>query len=319
MLSLECQRLVDEVRARPTIDLAGLDAEGSAAYASRLRRDFPVPEAGVVSGVGIEDVELDGGARGVRARIYRPDVAPERAPVAVFLHGGGWVAGAPRAYDGLCVELATTAGCVVVSVAYRLAPEHSYPAAHDDAYAATRWVADNAPRLGGDPRRIVMVGVSAGGNLAASIALRARDEDGPRIGAQVLIYPVLDGSMALSSHERNGEGFVTTHAQISWFWDQYVPDRSQRDDPYASPLRASSLANLPPALVLGAEYDPLHDEAQTYVRELVAAGSPARFRECPGQIHGFVSLFPAAFETREALAEVADAISGVTPVEASGA
>lgn len=312
MLSDESRRVVDAANAQPEPALARLDAAGDRAYAAALRERFrvaaPAPDP-TAPRVRIDDVELDGVAAGRSARIYRPPGLDERGAAVVFCHGGGWVAGSPRDYDGFCRALAAAARSLVVSVAYRLAPEHPFPAAAEDAFAALAWTHANARRLGVDPAGISVAGISAGGNLAAAAALRARDEGGPPLRRQVLIYPVLDGAMALDSHRRNGTGFVTTHEQIAWFWRQYAPRADDRRHPYASPLRAGDLAGLPPALVIAAEHDPLRDEAEAYAAALRSAGGAATFVECPGEIHGFVSLFPeapvVAGVVRDVAAEVA--------------
>jgi acetyl esterase len=308
VLSPECRRIVDESRRRPTPDFSTLNGAAAAGYAAELRRNFPVPTAS--AGVGVRVCDRDLGD--VNARIYQPRGARHGLPVVVFLHGGGWVAGSPRAYDRLCSDLAALANCVVVGVTYRLAPEHRYPAALDDAYAVTCWTHEHAASLRGDRNRLFVMGVSAGGNLAAAVALRARDENGPPIRGQLLLYPVLDDMMSSDSHRRNGQGFVTTHAQVGWFWRQYAPDPAIRTSPYASPLRADDLGGLPPAALLGAEYDPLRDEAEAYAAALRAAGTPATFSEYRGQIHGFVSLAPDSPSAQGALSELIGALSGWT-------
>lgn len=321
MLSEESRRLVEKSAAIPLPDFANLDADGARAYVEALRRSFvlPLPTSGPGAAVSVEELGMDGDAAGTSLRLYRPAARPDESlPVLLFFHGGGWVAGSPRAYDGLSRSLAARARCLVASVAYRLAPEHRWPAASDDALAATRWVSANARGLGADPERISVAGLSAGANLAAVTALRCRDEGGPPLLRQVLVYPVLDAEMELDSHRRNGSGYVTTHDQIAWFWREYAPHAGDRVRPYVSPSRATDLAGLPTALVLAAEYDPLRDEAEAYALALRAAGTEARFVEHRGQLHGFLSLFPDSRAADEALREIAASVGGLHEGSASG-
>ena len=231
----------------------------------------------------IFDVDIDG----VPARVYRPesDVA---LPVFVYLHGGGWITGRIDSYDPICRVFAARSPAVVVSVDYRLAPEHRFPIAADDAWAATRWAAANAAEIGGDPERIVVAGDSAGGNLAAVVALRARDAGLP-LALQILIYPAVDADLDSSGFERLGEGLNLTRAKMQWFWDLYL-DGADGGDPQASPLRAADMSGLAPALIMTAEYDPLVDEAEAYAGRLEAAGVPVTMTRYDGEVHGFMDL-----------------------------
>jgi acetyl esterase len=208
-------------------------------------------------------------------------------PVLVFFHGGGWVVGNVESHDTMCRHLANRAGCAVVSVDYRLAPEHKFPAAVDDCFTATAWVAGNAAALGIDPGRLAVGGDSAGGNLAAVVSLMARDKGAPRISYQLLIYPAMDAAMRHDSINRFAEGYVLTRATMRWFYEQYLRAAHDAADWRASPLLATDLGDLPPAFVLTAGYDPLSDEGDAYAERLAAAGVPVTHRRFPGQVHGF--------------------------------
>ena len=209
-------------------------------------------DEGVEQVARAQDLEIPGPVGAIPVRAYAP-AGDGPLPVVVYYHGGGWVLGGLESHDGTCRALANAAGALVVSVDYRLAPEHPFPAAVDDAWAALTWVADNAGDLGGDPARIVVAGDSAGGNLAAVAALLARDAGAPVLRGQLLVYPVTDATMASGSIEENGEGYFLTKADMDWFYGHYAPDRPS--DWRLSPLVAEDLTGLAPALVLTAEYD----------------------------------------------------------------
>lgn len=224
----------------------------------------------------------------IPARLYRPRSGT--LPLLVYFHGGGWVVGSVAISDPFCRALANASGCGVVSVDYRLAPEDRYPAAADDAYAATRWSADHASDLGIDPSRIAVGGSSAGGNLAAVVALMARERGTPKVAFQLLHVPVTDHDFDTPSYRVNGSGFGLTRSGMRWFWDNYVPDPKLRDEPYASPLRATDLSGLPPAHIVTAECDPLRDEGKAYATRLREAGVPTTYVEYPGMVHGFTGM-----------------------------
>lgn len=228
----------------------------------------------------------------------------------MFYHGGGWVVGDLASHESLCRALANAAGAIVASVGYRLAPEHPFPAAADDAFAAYSWFATHAGQVGGDPSRVAVCGDSAGGNLAAVACLMARDRGVAAPSLQVLAYPALDCDFETESYRRFAEDHLLTRGEMMWFWDQYVPDPAMRTGPYASPLRAESLAGLPPALVLTAGYDVLRDEGERYAERLKAEGVATTLSRYPGMIHGFLRRYPFFDEGRRAIDEVATALRG---------
>mgnify|MGYP001816318944 CR=1 FL=1 len=234
----------------------------------------------------VEDRQIETDVGGIPIRIYRP-AAEGPLPLLMNFHGGGWVIGDLDTADAVCRRVAEAAGCIVISVDYRLAPEHPYPAAVEDAYAATCWAAANAEALGGSGKLAVM-GESAGGTLAAVVCQRARDEAGPQIDFQLLAYPVIDHDLSRASWEENGEGYLLEKSTMVWFWDQYCPPE-RRSEPAASPLLAESLADLPPAVVLTAEFDPLRDEGKAYADALAAAGVSAKLINFDGLVHDFLA------------------------------
>ena len=222
----------------------------------------------------------------IPARLYRA-TATGNLPVLVFFHGGGWVVGDIESHDTGCRHLANRAECAVVSVDYRLAPEHKFPAAVEDCLAATAWVAGNAASLGVDAGRLAVGGDSAGGNLAAVVSVLARDHGTPRIGHQLLIYPATDAAMRHDSMARFAEGYVLTRSTMRWFYEQYLRAPADAADWQASPLAAPDLSGLPSAFVLTAGYDPLCDEGDAYAARLAAAGVAVTHRRFAGQVHGF--------------------------------
>jgi len=237
----------------------------------------------------VENRTVPGSAGEIPVRIYTP-VGTAPFPVLVYFHGGGWVIGNLDTHDGICRSLANRVGCLVVSVDYRLAPEHPFPAAPEDCYAATRWLAEHAGSLGGDKGRIAVGGDSAGGNLAAVVALMARDRGGPKLAFQLLVYPATDTDFETRSYRENSEGYFLTRADMVWFWNHYAPRDEDRRNPYAAPLRAASLRGLPPALVITAEFDPLCDDGNAYAARLREDGVPVRLSQQDGLIHGFFQM-----------------------------
>jgi acetyl esterase len=255
-----------------------------------------------------EDRTIPGPAGEIPIRIYRPENATGPVPVVVFYHGGGWVIGNIESHDGGCRTLCHNSGCMVISVDYRLAPEAKFPAAADDCYAAVKWVAENAAALGVDPSRIAVGGDSAGGNLAAVVALMARDKGGPAIAFQMLIYPVTDHCYGTVSYRENANGYLLTEYSMRWFWGHYLNSDTDGLDPYASPLRAESLEGLPPALVQTAEFDPLRDEGEAYAARLKEAGVPVQFTRYNGLIHGYFGMSATLDAAKVAHQEAASAL-----------
>ncbi len=250
----------------------------------------------------VEDRRIPGPAGDVPIRIYTPEGTPP-FPALVYFHGGGWVIGSIESHDPICRSLARRVGCVVVSVDYRLAPEHPFPAAPEDCYAATAWVASNAKALGVDAHRIAVGGDSAGGNLTAVVSQMARDRGGPKLVFQLLIYPVVDSDLDTPSALENAEGYFLTRAGMAWFWNHYAPAAADRVHPLASPLRATSFRGLPPALVVTAEFDPLRDEGEAYAVKLRDAGVPVTLSRYDGMIHGFFGMGGVLEQGRKVIAE----------------
>jgi acetyl esterase len=236
----------------------------------------------------------------VPVRIYRPRSLVGPAGVLVYFHGGGFNAGSVDSHHGTERELADGAGCVAVSVEYRLAPENPYPAPLDDCVAALHWVAAHAGEIGADPSRIAIGGDSAGGNLAAAVALRNRDEGGPQLALQLLVYPVIDVACATPSMTSNGTGYMLTADSMRWMWSNYLDAGAGAQDPYACPSAASDLTGLPPAYVVTAEFDPLRDEGEAYAAALEAAGVPTELVRYDGQLHGFFSMHALAPQAKVA-------------------
>jgi acetyl esterase len=262
----------------------------------------------------VEDRTIPGPAGDLPVRVYWP-TAPGAAgsaapPVVVYFHGGGWVICDLDSHDQSVRRLALDTGAIIVSVDYRLAPEHRFPAAADDCYAATVWTAEHAGELGGDPSRIAVAGDSAGGNLAAVVALMAKERNGPALTFQLLIYPVTgipaDGR---PSYTENSEGYMLTHDAMIWFSEQYAATVDDFEHPWFSPTRAKDLTGLPPALVITAGFDPLRDEGEDYGRMLQAAGVACTITRYHGMIHGFFGMDAALDQARVAQLEAAAALT----------
>ncbi|MWG33619.1 alpha/beta hydrolase [Halomarina oriensis] len=256
----------------------------------------------------VRNLTFDGPACEVPVRVYRPETTDDDPlPVLVYYHGGGWVLGTLDSIDGACRELAERVGCVVVSVDYRLAPEHPFPSAVDDAYAAVRWVASTADAFGGDPSRLGVAGTSAGATLAAVTALRLREEPiaDLDLSVQLLLYPITNHAFDTDSYEENAEGYLLTRADMGWFWTQYLRSSVDGANPYASPLRARELSGLPPACVVTAGYDPLRDEGVAYAERLAEAGIGVAHEHYPSMCHGFLSLTDEVDVADEAMDTVA--------------
>lgn len=255
----------------------------------------------------VEDRTFAGPAGDVPVRIYWPSTDGAARPGVVWYHGGGWVIGNLDGADYGARMLANAAEMVVVSVDYRLAPEHKFPAAADDAYAALEWTASNAASLGIDAGRIAVAGDSAGGNLAAVVANKARKGGGPNVAFQALVYPVTHHSYGTKSYTENGEGLLLTRASMEWFWGHYLRSEADGRDPLASPLLEPELRGSTAALVITAEYDPLRDEGEMYAERLRAAGVKVDSTRYAGQIHGFYAN-PAIDDGTAAVRQVAAAL-----------
>jgi acetyl esterase len=251
----------------------------------------------------VEDRHLPGPAGDIPVRVYDPD-PEETSPVVAYFHGGGFVFMNLETHDRVCRRLANATNAVVVSVDYRLAPEHRFPAALDDCMAVTHWLTHHAAELAGDPARIAVAGDSAGGNLAAATALAARN-GGPGLAGQVLIYPVIDAACRTKSFEENAEGYLLTASTMRWFWDEYLGPDGDPSDPYASVLHTAELGNAPPALVITAEYDVLRDEGEAYGHRLRDAGVEVSSIRYPGMIHGFLTMDALTPASGQAMAEIA--------------
>lgn len=279
-LDPDLKALLDQAAGAPALQT--LDV----ATARTLYEGRPRPPAPDVGGVTERVVRGPGGD--LRLRIYAPPDGAGPHPLLVFFHGSGFVLCSLDTHDGICRQLCAGSGYVVVSVDYRLAPEARFPAATDDCLFATRWAADHAAELNAQGGCIVVGGDSAGGNLAAVTALRVRDEGGPALAGQLLIYPVTDyHTPGTPSYQANAEGYGLGREGMIWFWGHYLGAEADAAHPHASPLRASTLAGLPPALVFTAEFDPLCDEGEAYSARLSAAGVPVRAARWAGMNHGF--------------------------------
>jgi acetyl esterase len=315
VLDPQAQRLLERVAQREDVPLASLTPV-EARRGSIADREFhaaPMPMAEV------RDLSIPLDGRVISARLYHP-ASRRRDALLLWLHGGDWIIGDLDDADVDCRALAAASGLSILSADYRLAPEHPYPAGLDDAYRAVAWAARTPQQLDLEPGFFLAVGGdSAGGNLAAAVALRARDEGEPRIDFQLLVYPVTDHVLDIPSYESFGEGYWLTTEEMAWAWDHYLPDRGRRSDPLASPLRASSHRGLPPALVITAEFDPLRDEGEAYAEKLRAAGVPVKRTRYAGMIHGFFSCGGAIDAAHDAIAECGEALRAAADATLSAA
>ncbi|MGN9914520.1 alpha/beta hydrolase [Phytohabitans sp. LJ34] len=286
--------------ARPLYEMSIAEARAADLASIKADRGAAHPVGDVVP------LRIPGPDSDLDARLYRPAGAPDGPlPLLAYFFGGGWVLGSLETSDGICRRLCADAGCLVVSVAYRLAPEHPFPAAPRDCHAAVTWLAAHAAELGGDPARLAVAGDSAGGNLAAAVTLQARDA-GPALAAQVLVYPNVAYGADTPSMRDNTDPFFFNRTSVDWYWGHYLADPADAGDPLASPLRADSLSGLPPALVVTAEYDPLRDEGEQYAERLRAAGVPVELARYDGMTHGFFTMTGTLAAAREATARVAE-------------
>ena len=291
--------VLQQFRDIPEPDFSQLDAVQYRQFSDNLLPAIPGDPM-----IEVRELRVAGAAGELDARLYRP-LDESNLPLLVFFHGGGFVIGNLDTHDNLCRSLARQAEAVVVSVAYRLAPENHFPAAPLDCYAATCWLVENAAALGVDGRRLALAGDSAGGNLALAVSQLAAQRKGPKISYQCLFYPVTDARCDSQSYEDFAEGYLLSSAMMYWFWQQYLQDTGQGDDPLASPLRAEALADMPPTTLITAEFDPLRDEGEAFARRLLQAGVSVRLQRCEGMTHGFISMAPFVERAAVALADAA--------------
>jgi acetyl esterase len=286
--------------------LGDYDGVGPEAARARLAGTPPLPPG---PDADVRDLRLPGGQGEIAARRYSPAGASGALGALVYAHGGGFVLGGLDGHDNVCRQLAVDARCVVISLDYRLAPEAPFPAAVEDCYAATSHIFEHAANLGIDPMRIAVGGDSAGGNLSAVVCQLARARGGPPLVFQLLVYPATDfRSLDTASYRSNKSGYFLSHAGMAWFRSHYLPSEEDRNHPTASPLAATDLAGLPPALIVTAEYDPLRDDGDAYARALATAGVDVSHLDFDGTIHGFVSFYAFIDKGRIALKEMACAL-----------
>lgn len=271
-----------------------------AADSSKILKDAPYEIKSV------KDTAIPGKGNEIPVRMYTPE-EPTPLPVVIYFHGGGWFMGDLDSHDNLCRSIAGKSGSVVLSVDYRLAPEHPFPAAFDDAYAALLWTAQNAASIGGDPAKIFVAGDSAGGNLAAVVSLATKERGGPPVKGQVLIYPATNlAELNTPSHAHFGKGYYLTRDYILKFREFYLPNRADWRNPYVSPLLADDLSGLPPAFVITAQFDVLRDEGEAYAERLRQAGVPVKVKRYEGMIHGFVNMERLLGQAEQATDDIAD-------------
>ncbi|OKJ09261.1 alpha/beta hydrolase [Kitasatospora sp. CB01950] len=296
--AMRAQRAVAGVPPLYTLTLA----EARAADLADIRAAAGNPEP-----VGsVEELTVDGPGGPLPLRVYRPETGGARLPVLLYLFGGGWTLGSPDTGDAICRRLTNAVGCLTVSVGYRLAPEHPFPAAVHDVIAAAEWIAAHAAELGGDAARLAVAGDSAGGNLAAALTLAARERGGPAIRHQLLVYPNTDHAADTPSVREHDDPLLFNRRSVAWYWGHYLADPADGANPLASPLRAPSPAGLPPATVITAEYDPLRDEGEAYAQALRAAGVPVELRRYDGMPHGFFAMAGVLDDGRDAQHYAAD-------------
>jgi acetyl esterase len=292
---------IDALGLPPHYEVGAVQARANAA--SRPRAQGPEVTS-------VENRSIAGPDGQVPIRIYKP-AGSGPFPAIVWAHGGGMVIGTLETCDYICRKLCVNVGCVVVSVDYRLAPEHTFPAAPHDFYEATKWVADNAGELGVDVGRISVGGESAGANLAAAVALMARDLSGPSLVHQTLINPMLDTNFDTASYLENAEGYFLTRKTMMWYWEQYLGKPDGTNEPYAAPLLAPDVSGLPPALLIVGEFDPLRDETEAYAARLQAAGVATTCTRYDGGVHNFFSMPATVDKATQAVAQMSEALKSV--------
>jgi acetyl esterase len=283
---------------RPIEDMTPAEARAQMEATARARKAEPLPVARV------EERMIPGPAGEIRLRLYWPN-APAPAPAIVYYHGGGHVIGSLDTHDLVARNLCAGVDAVVASVDYRMGPEHKFPAAVEDCVAALSWVHANAASLGIDPGRVGVHGDSAGANLAAVVALTARDAGGPKLRLQSLVYPVGDYTLSGASYNKYAQGYgVLTRDAMAWFARHYLRSPADAEDWRASPIKAASHEGVAPAVVVVAEFDVLHDDGEAYAEALRRAGVPVEYREYPGMIHGFLGMVPVVDDAMNAQRQV---------------
>jgi acetyl esterase/lipase len=304
-LDPQARAYLDAAARAPSPDPSDIAAIRRAYRESRLALAPAKPDVAET-----RELAIPGAAGPIAARYYRARGAESGAPLPclAYFHGGGWVCGDLDTHDVVCRGVANHARCAVVSVDYRLAPEHRFPAAVEDASAAVAWISANAAALDVDPGRLVVGGDSAGGNLAAVAGILARDAGGPALAMQILVYPVTDLGMGSASYAESGEGYGLTREDMRWYRDRYLRGESDVADARASPLRAPDLSRLPPAYVVTAGFDPLHDEGAAYAQRLADAGVAVTYECFEGQIHGFLLMGGAMAAANHAVYRMGQAI-----------
>jgi acetyl esterase len=299
MVDPQARVFLDQVAAlnRPPIESMPL-ADARALYEESFTRLGGAPlEVGRV-----RDIEVPGPRGPIPVRVYMPEGTTEPPPLFVYYHGGGWVNGSRESYDAVCRVLTRESRCAVASVDYRRAPEHPAPQPFEDCFAATTWLAAHGAELGADPSRLAVGGDSAGGGLAANVAIKARDDGGPRIAFQMLVYPAVDHDVTSASYLAYKEGHFLTGERMAFYDRCHVPQRELLDVPYVLASRAATLRGLPPALIILAECDPLHDQGVAWAERLRVDGVPAELKVYPGMIHAFFSFMAIFDKGRNAVA-----------------
>ncbi len=305
-LDPQAKALLDSIEqsgAPPLNAYSAIEAREVYDKASELVRGSP-PEPHV-----IQSILIPGPTSDLKALVYRPNYNSP-LPVLVYFHGGGYTIGSLKSHDGVCRTLCVEAQCIIISVDYRLAPEHKYPAAADDAWVATKWITANAESLGIDENCIAVGGDSAGGNLAAVVCLKAKAAGAPQIVFQLLIYPGTEMTCAFPSHETFGKGYRLTKELIAWFYEHYFAATDDISHWQASPINAVDFSGLPPAFVLSAGYDPLQDENRAYAKKLEQAKVSVKLSHYEGMMHGFITMPGAIDKAKEALSECATQLRG---------
>jgi len=302
-LDPQARAVLDQMAALGGPPISELSPSEARAQAINMAAMQGVPEPVAKT----EDRRLPGPAGAIPVRLYIP-AGKGPLPIFVYFHGGGWVIGNLEDSDVLCRTLCNAARGIVMSVDYRLAPEHPFPAAVEDSYCAVLWASANAASFGGDASRIAIGGDSAGGNLTAVVAQIARDRGQPALKYQLLIYPVTDAACDTPSYNQNSDGYFLTKEAMRWFWDHYAGSDVDRSNPLVSPLRAHSFEGLPPALVITAEFDPLRDEGEAYAERLRNAGIPVQLTRYNGMIHGFFTMSAVIDQGRRAIEQAAAAL-----------